>query len=80
MSTHNIGFYEDLSKKVLSNYHQTSSNTHLISSATNLRRIEQLFIKRWPLSYLNLTKCHPDTSKMKTASKLAPKQAAQSTN
>ena len=27
MSTHNIGFYEDL------NYHQISSNTHLISSA-----------------------------------------------
>ena len=36
MSTHNIGFYEDLTKlhKNLSlNYHQISSNTHLISSA-----------------------------------------------
>ena len=32
MSTHNIGFYEDLTKLSL-NYHQTSSNTHLISSA-----------------------------------------------
>ena len=32
MSTHNIGFYEDLTKLSL-NYHQISSNTHLISSA-----------------------------------------------
>ena len=32
MSTHNIGFYEDLTKIIL-NYHQISSNTHLISSA-----------------------------------------------
>ena len=31
MSTHNIGFYEDLTKISL-NYHQISSNTHLISS------------------------------------------------
>ena len=31
MSTHNIGFYEDLTKLSL-NYHQISSNTHLISS------------------------------------------------
>ena len=31
MSTHNIGFYEDLTK--ILNYHQISSNTHLISSA-----------------------------------------------
>ena len=34
MSTHNIGFYEDLTKFSL-NYHQISSNTHLISSAGN---------------------------------------------
>ena len=34
MSTHNIGFYEDLTKLSL-NYHQISSNTHLISSAGN---------------------------------------------
>ena len=34
MSTHNIGFYEDLTKKSL-NYHQISSNTHLISSAVS---------------------------------------------
>ena len=32
MSTHNIGFYEELTKISL-NYHQISSNTHLISSA-----------------------------------------------
>ena len=32
MSTHNIGFYEDLTKMSL-NYQQISSNTHLISSA-----------------------------------------------
>ena len=32
MSTHNIGFYEEISKLSL-NYHQISSNTHLISSA-----------------------------------------------
>ena len=32
MSTHNIGFYEDLTKLSLK-YHQISSNTHLISSA-----------------------------------------------
>ena len=32
MSTHNIGFYEDLTKLSL-NFHQISSNMHLISSA-----------------------------------------------
>ena len=32
MSTHNIGFYEDVTKISL-NYHQISSDTHLISSA-----------------------------------------------
>ena len=32
MSTHKIGFYEDLTKLSL-NHHQISSNTHLISSA-----------------------------------------------
>ena len=34
MSTHNIGFYEEISKINISlNYHQISSNTHLISTA-----------------------------------------------
>ena len=32
MSTYNKGFYEDLTKLSL-NYHQISSNTHLISTA-----------------------------------------------
>ena len=33
MSTHNIGFYEDLTKITVSfNYHQIPSNMHLISS------------------------------------------------
>ena len=32
MSTHNIGFYDDLTK-ISFNYHQNSSNTHLISSS-----------------------------------------------
>ena len=31
MSTHNIGFYEEISKIIT--YHQISSNMHLISSA-----------------------------------------------
>ena len=31
MSTHNIGFYEDLTKIII----ELSSNTHLISSAAN---------------------------------------------
>ena len=34
MSTHNIGFYEDMTKIIL-NYHQISSNTHLISTAVS---------------------------------------------
>ena len=32
MSTHNIGFYEEISKIIL-NYHPISSNTHLICSS-----------------------------------------------
>ena len=32
MSTHNIGFYEEIAKLTL-NYHQISSNMHLIFSA-----------------------------------------------
>ena len=33
MSTHNIGFYEEICKIITELYHQISSNTHLISSA-----------------------------------------------
>ena len=40
MSTHNIGFYEEISKISL-NYHQISSNTHLISSAENNKGIDR---------------------------------------
>ena len=36
MSTPNIGFYEDLTKIISLNYHQISSDTHLISSAAVL--------------------------------------------
>ena len=32
MSTHNIGFYEEISR-IIFNYHQISSNTHLICSS-----------------------------------------------
>ena len=35
MSSHNIGFYEDLTK-ISINYHQISSNMHLISSSVVL--------------------------------------------
>ena len=34
MNTHNIGFYEDLTKIIF----ELSSNTHLISSADNYKR------------------------------------------
>ena len=36
MSTPNIGFYEDLTKLSL-NYYQISSNTHLSSSAEDIK-------------------------------------------
>ena len=39
MSTHNIGFYEDLTKIYL-NFHQISSNTHLISSAGRSKNVK----------------------------------------
>ena len=35
MSTHNIGFYEEIIIKLSLIYHQILSNTHLISSADN---------------------------------------------
>ena len=40
MSTHNIGFNEDLTKLSL-NYHQISSNTSLISSAGSALTIKE---------------------------------------
>ena len=36
---------------------------------------EQLSPKRWPLSYLNLTKYHLDIQEVKTVQKLTQKQA-----
>ena len=33
MSTHNIGFYEEISEIIPNNYHQISSDTHLICSS-----------------------------------------------
>ena len=48
MSTHNIGFYEGISKIIL-NYHQISSNTHLISSSVvpTVFSSELLIYKQW---------------------------------
>ena len=52
MSTHNIGFYEDLTKLSL-NYHQISSNTHLISSAVNDRERNLTFtLNGWTENFI----------------------------
>ena len=42
MSTHNIGFYEEISKIIT--YHQISSNTHLISSAAHQKYLAELLL------------------------------------
>ena len=53
MSTHNIGFYEDLTKIIF----ELSSNTHLISSAeTYLLRILRAFSASSLLQYLTKQK------------------------
>ena len=49
MSTHNIGFYEDLTKIIF----ELSSNTHLISSAATYMQfavswVSLIFQKRFP--------------------------------
>ena len=44
MSTHNICFYEEISKTIT--YHQISSNTHLISSAAYSQKIQPQKIAR----------------------------------
>ena len=41
MSTHNIGFYEDLTKIIF----ELSSNMHLISSAADLLFISKIFFQ-----------------------------------
>ena len=52
MSTHNIGFYEEISKIIT--YHQISSNTHLISSAGHMSRIPENLSLEFPTrSYTN---------------------------
>ena len=53
MSTHNIGFYEDLTKLSL-NYHQISSNTHLISSAADMQKY---FFAHTKACYMNEPLC-----------------------
>ena len=49
MSTHNIGFYEDLTKIIF----ELSSNMHLISSAENVavRVMHQSFVSTAPPTY-----------------------------
>ena len=44
MSTHDIGFYEDLTKLSF-NYYQTSSNTYLISSSAEISHTESNIFK-----------------------------------
>ena len=46
MSTHNIGFYEEISKIVSFNYHQISSHTHFISSSVHYSNDPKL-LDRW---------------------------------
>ena len=50
MSTHNIGFYEDLTKITL-NYHQISSNTHISSAVPTPVLLTE------PTYYHTLRKC-----------------------
>ena len=60
MSSHNIGFYEDISKTMI--YHQISSNTHLIfSAAVCLICISvpgQSSLERRRKSFTTLSKCY----------------------
>ena len=43
MSTHNIGFYEDLTK-IIFELSSNSSNTHLISSADNVTSMTMMSV------------------------------------
>ena len=58
MSTHNIGFNEDLTKISL-NYHQISSNAHLISSA-------DVYIHRIVILLLKIYFFFPKTKRLKS--------------
>ena len=53
LSTHNIGFYEDLTKIIF----ELSSNTHLISSAALIVFLKEVFEK------VNFEKKHQKTKK-----------------
>ena len=55
MSTHNIGFYEDLTKKLSLNYHHISSNMHLISSAAYRTTLFLSKTSRGSLSVLSVS-------------------------
>ena len=67
MSTHKIGFYEEISKIIT--YHQISSNTHLMSSAAFLtENIKQQTWHFWQPDY-HLVKrvyeqCHHEKTKV----------------
>ena len=47
MSTHNIGFYEDLTKNIF----ELSSNTHLISSADRSNCTPRIVAKMWKIVF-----------------------------
>ena len=51
MSTHNLGYYEEISQKSSLNYHQISSNTHFICSSGMLG--EFLLMKKGLPTLLN---------------------------
>ena len=55
MSTHNIGFYEEISKIIT--YHQISSNTHLISSAAKILTVPKKTIPTRSFSLLMILFC-----------------------
>ena len=55
MSTHNIGFYEEISKIIIK-YHQISLNMHLISSAGLLQGLQnERYINKDSLTKFILT-------------------------
>ena len=71
MSTHNIGFYEDLTKIIseLINYHQISSNTHLISSAVTV--LFAYFQRPFVCSYENCFKSYARQQHLKRHEELS---------
>ena len=50
MSTHNIGFYEDLTKIIF----ELSSNTHLISSAgSGVRKFSKIIVSTYQCRFIS---------------------------